>query len=61
MVKRWVNEHLPLLVLLSLALLLRLIGIHYGLPSTLQPDEPHHINIAVHFGDILLYLKQKTI
>lgn len=42
--KKW------LLALLALGLALRLAGIHFGLPATLHPDEPHHINTAVYFG-----------
>ena len=37
-------------LVLLLALVLRLMGITYGLPGTFHPDEPHHINLAVYFG-----------
>jgi len=39
---------LPTIVLV--AFLLRFLGIHFGLPGTVFPDEPHHINLAVYFG-----------
>jgi len=32
------------------AVLLRLIGLRYGLPSVFNADEPHHVNMAVSFG-----------
>lgn len=36
--------------ILGVAVVLRLIGIDYGLPHVFNSDEPHHINVAVSFG-----------
>ncbi|MCB4755592.1 MAG: glycosyltransferase [Elusimicrobia bacterium] len=33
-----------------LAFILRATGTSFGLPGTFNPDEPHHINLAVYFG-----------
>ena len=39
-----------LLGALAAAVALRLAGIHWGLPNTLNSDEPHLVNLAVSFG-----------
>ncbi len=36
--------------ILGAAIVLRLIGIDYGLPHVFNSDEPHHVNVAVSFG-----------